>query len=102
MAMLHTVNKSPTEKNSLDSCIRLAKAGSSVLLIEDGVYGAMKGGSKSDMVSNAMQNLSFYVLGPDIKARGVAEDKVIDGIKIVDYAGFVDLVTQHDATQSWL
>jgi tRNA 2-thiouridine synthesizing protein B len=39
--MLHTVNKSPTDRNSLESCIRLAKKGGSVLLIEDGVYGAM-------------------------------------------------------------
>lgn len=102
MAMLHTVNKSPTDKNSLGSCIRLAKAGSSVLLIEDGVYGAIKGSSQADMVSKAMQDLSIYVLGPDVKARGVAEDKLLDGIKVVDYAGFVDLVTEHETTQSWL
>ena len=102
MAMLHTVNKSPTDKNSLDSCIRLAKSGSSVLMIEDGVYGAIKGTAQADMISNAMQNLSFYVLGEDMRARGVAEDKLLDGIKVVDYAGFVDLVTEHDATQSWL
>jgi tRNA 2-thiouridine synthesizing protein B len=49
-----------------------------------------------------MSGLSFYVLGPDLKARGISEDKVIDGIKVVDYNGFVDLVTEHDTTQSWL
>ena len=42
MATLHTVNKSPFERNSLEGCIRLAAKGSAVLLIEDGVYGAMK------------------------------------------------------------
>ena len=41
--MLHTVNKSPFEKNSLQTCLRLSKPGSSILLIEDGVYGALKG-----------------------------------------------------------
>jgi tRNA 2-thiouridine synthesizing protein B len=102
MAMLHTVNKSPTERTALESCVRLASKGGSVLLIEDGVYGAIKGAAKSDMVSNAMSNLSFYVLGPDLKARGIGEDKVIEGIKVVDYNGFVDLVTEHDTTQSWL
>ena len=102
MAMLHTVNKSPTDRNTLESCIRLAKKGGSVLLIEDGVYGAIKGAAKADAVSNAMSGLSFYVLGPDLKARGISEDKVIDGIKVVDYNGFVDLVTEHDTTQSWL
>ena len=102
MAMLHTINKSPTDRNTLESCIRLAKKGGSVLLIEDGVYGAMKGTSKSGAVSAAMSNLTFYVLGPDLKARGIGEDKIIDGIKVVDYSGFVDLVTEHDTTQSWL
>jgi tRNA 2-thiouridine synthesizing protein B len=40
--MLHTVNKSPFEKNSLETCLRLADSNSSILLIEDGVYGALK------------------------------------------------------------
>ena len=42
MALLHTVNKSPFEKNSLESCTRLAVKGGSILLTEDGVYGAIK------------------------------------------------------------
>ncbi len=38
MTMLHTVNKSPFEKTSLDSCLRFAQEGSAILLLEDGVY----------------------------------------------------------------
>jgi tRNA 2-thiouridine synthesizing protein B len=48
-----------------------------------------------------MSNVSIYVLGPDLKARSIA-DKVMDGIKVVDYAGFVDLACEHDKVQSWL
>ena len=102
MAMLHTVNKSPFEKNSLDSCMRLAKAGSSVLLIEDGVVAAMKGTKHSKDVVDAMTNISFYVLGPDLKARGLSENNIVDGIKVVDYSGFVDLATEHESVQAWL
>ncbi len=102
MAMLHTVNKSPFEKNSLDSCMRLAKAGSSVLLIEDGVVAAMKGTKHSNAVADAMTDVSFYVLGPDLKARGLSENNVVDGIKVVDYSGFVDLATEHESVQAWL
>ena len=102
MPMLHTVNKSPFERDSLDSCIRLAAKGGSVLLIEDGVYGAMSGTAKSDLVTAAMKDLTFYVLGPDVKARGLDEGRMIDGIKVVDYAGFVDLTTQHENVQAWL
>jgi tRNA 2-thiouridine synthesizing protein B len=102
MSNLHTVNKSPFERNALESCIRLATKGSAVLLIEDGVYGAIKDSNKSDMVRNAMKDLSFYVLGPDLQARGISEDRLIDGIEVVDYGGFVDLTAQHDTAQAWL
>lgn len=101
MTMLHTVNKSPFEKNSLESCLQHAKDGSSVLLFEDGIYGAIKGSSSNASIQGAA-GINFYVLGPDVKARGISEDKVLDGITVVDYTGFVDLVTKHDNVQSWL
>ena len=102
MSILHIVNKSPFERNALDSCIRLASKGSSVLLFEDGVIGAMQNTKYSDQVAAAMNDVSFYVLGPDIKARGLNDSKVIDGINIIDYDGFVDLTTEHKTVQSWL
>ena len=102
MSILHTVNKSPFDRNSLEACVRLAAKGGAVLLIEDGVYGAMKGTIKSDMVTNAMKDLTFYVLGPDLKARGVDEDKLIDGVKVVDYSDFVNLTVENDKAQAWL
>ena len=102
MAMLHTVNKSPFERNTLDSCIAMAKSGSSILLIEDGIFGALKGTSATDRISAAMSGVTFYVLGPDLAARGMTEDQLIDGIKVVDYEGFVDLTTEHENVQAWL
>jgi tRNA 2-thiouridine synthesizing protein B len=102
MSQLHTVNKSPLDRNALESAIKHATKGNSILMIEDGVYGAMQGTQKSEVVSNAMGDISFYVLGPDLKARGIDEGRVINGVKVVDYSGFVALVAEHDATQSWL
>ncbi|NCF28275.1 MAG: sulfurtransferase complex subunit TusB [Gammaproteobacteria bacterium] len=102
MALLHTVNKSPFEKNSLETCLRIAVEGSSVLLMEDGVYGAMNGTSLNGMLSDAGNRLQFYVLGPDLKARGLSEENVMEGIEVVDYDGFVDLVVGHDATHACL
>jgi tRNA 2-thiouridine synthesizing protein B len=102
MAILHTINKSPFDKNSLETCVRLAKKGSAVLFIEDGIYGAMKGTAKSSVVEGVKGDLSFYVLGPDMKARGIGEDKLIDGVKVVDYSGFVKLTVENDKVQAWL
>lgn len=102
MPMLHTVNKSPFERGALESCIRLAIKGSSVLLIEDGVYGASRGTVASDMVENAMKELDFYVLGSDLNARGVDESRLIDGITVIDYSDFVKLAVENDKVQAWL
>lgn len=99
--MLHTVNKSPFEKGNLESCLAHATSGSAVLLIEDGVYGVLKGSKAADMVQKAMGDVTVYALEPDVKARGIA-DKVMDGIKMVDYKGFVDLAAEHDKVQAWL
>jgi len=101
MSILHTVNKSTYERDTLEACVRLAAKGGSVLLIEDGVYSAMSGGKKSSVIENA-SDLSFYVLGPDIKARGLSEDRLIDGVKVVDYKGFVELSVSNDSVTAWL
>ena len=100
--MLHVVNKSPFDRPALESCLRLAKAGSSVLLIEDGVYAAMSQATSADAFAARKDDLKFYVLGPDVSARGLDDKALIDSISVVDYGGFVDLVVEHDATQSWL
>ncbi len=99
---LHTVNKSPFERNALNSCLRLAKKGSAVLLIEDGVYAAVAGTAVSEQVSGRVAELSIYVLGPDAAARGLSGTALIEGVQVVDYEGFVDLVAEHDASQAWL
>ena len=101
-SMLHVVNKSSFERTALQSCLRLAKSGSSILLIEDGVYAAVARVAHAEKIACRMEDFSFYVLGPDVAARGLSDIPLIEGIRSVDYAGFVDLVAQHDATQSWL
>jgi len=101
MAMLHTVNKSPSERNTLDSCLSHAKDGSSVLLFEDGIYAVVKGSTAADRLKET-SGISVYALGPDLRARGISDDQLIEGVTVVDYGGFVDLVTGHENVQSWL
>jgi tRNA 2-thiouridine synthesizing protein B len=99
--MLHTVNKSPFDRNTFQTCLKYARQGSSVLLIEDGVYAALRGTSVSEDVRVALKRISIYALKPDLEARGM-QDRVLDGVRLVDYAGFVDLVVEHNAVHSWL
>jgi len=99
--MLHIVNKSPFERNALESCLRFSRDGSAVLLIEDGVYAATRGNAAERKIRKVMGHLKVYALWPDLEARGM-QDAVIDGVKLVDYGGFVDLVAEHKTAQSWL
>ena len=100
--MLHTVNKSPFEKNSLETCLRLAEDNSSILLIEDGVYGALKNTTIESSIINAQKTNKFFVLGPDIKARGLDKTSLISNIEIIDYKEFVKLTVENDKIQNWL
>lgn len=102
MSMLHIVNKSPYERNSLDSCLKTSKEGCDILLIEDAVVAAVSNGNASEKLTNAMVNKQVYVLEADLNARGFTKDNILDGVKPVDYTGFVELTVKNDNVQSWL
>jgi tRNA 2-thiouridine synthesizing protein B len=99
--MLHILNKSPAQSRTLDSCLRMARPGHSLLLIEDGVYAAVRGHRAAAALHAVLDKFKVYVLQPDLEARGM-QAALADGITPVDYGGFVDLVAEHSATQSWL
>ena len=66
--MLHTVNKSPFERNSLATCLRLAPEGSAILLMEDAVYAALSDSRTAAMLTDAGSRFRLYVLEPDLEA----------------------------------
>ncbi|MBW7850195.1 MAG: sulfurtransferase complex subunit TusB [Rhodospirillales bacterium] len=100
--MIHTVNKSPYERNAFDSCLKHAVKGSAILLYEDGVYAAVKGCTAAARLADAVADHPVFVLGPDLKARGMDPANVVDGVRVVDYGDFVDLVVEHGTVQAWL
>lgn len=96
--MLHLVNKSPFESMSFEDCLKYAVKGSSILLYEDGIYGAIAGSAIADRMASVTSDYKVYVLKEDMMLRGI--DKIMDGITEVDYAGFVGLV-EENKTASW-
>jgi len=101
MSILHTVNKSPYETNSLKSCLRYVKKGSAMLLIEDGIYAALEGSVVEKDLAKASNEISLYCLEPDLKARGYSTQNLIKDVKLVNYEGFVNLTVEHDKVQAW-
>jgi tRNA 2-thiouridine synthesizing protein B len=97
--MLYMVNKSPLMFSNLQSLLRVAPAGDPILLYEDGVYAATKGAASEPLALQALASHPLYALQADVDARGLSA--LIDGIQLVDYAGFVRLVEQHHVVP-WL
>ena len=67
--MLHTVNKSPFDNGTLETCLKFAQRGSAVLLIEDAVYAATRGNAAEAKVREAMTKLPVYALAPEACRR---------------------------------
>ncbi|MDH5614597.1 MAG: sulfurtransferase complex subunit TusB, partial [Gammaproteobacteria bacterium] len=63
--------------------------------------GGIKGSVIEDKVKGAMKDVKIYALEADLDSRGI-KGRVIDGIQLVDYNGFVDLTVEYDKVQSWL
>jgi len=97
--MLHTINKSPFQNTALESCVRFLQDSDVILLLEDGVYAALSGTSQSNLLETVLQKNEVYAINADLKARALT--KIIPGVKMTDYAGFVELVEKH-ATHAWL
>lgn len=102
MGTLHTVNKSPFDRNSFATCLAHAGAGDAILMIEDGVVGARKGSNFAPALAAKLATCAIYALGPDLAARGIKPEDVLEGVKLVDYAGFVDLTAENARVCAWL
>lgn len=94
--LLHTVNKSPSEADALASCLRGAAVGSCVLLLENGIYAAIRPAH----FFAGREDLHLYALREDLHARGLL-DEVDAAVTVVDYDGFVDLSARCHGVHSW-
>ena len=99
--ILHTVNKSPANGTALQDCLALAQSGSAILLLEDGVYGAMDTVANRRTFAAAQdKSLALFALEADLTARGIGTD-ILSGFEIADYPRFVELCLQYSKVVSW-
>lgn len=101
MSALHIISRSPYQSHGLEQCLARIGVGHGLLLIENAVYAVKRGAEPAARIKTVLPFVTVYVLAPDLKARGIALDEIIGGVKAIDYAGFVDLAVEHKAIQSW-
>lgn len=101
MSTLHTVNKSPFSHATLMSCLEVCSHTDCILLLEDGVFGALTSSPCAEQLALIMQQgVKVYALSGDVNARGLTA-KLNPGIHITDYNGFVQLSIECRCVQSW-
>ncbi len=110
-SILVLITKAPYGLEEAFAGLRLALATgvngmkTSVLMVEDGVFNAV-GSQRSEAVrmpSNIEAtkelydfDVPVYVVKEDMEARGVAESKLFDGLKVVPASLVRKLVAEHD------
>jgi tRNA 2-thiouridine synthesizing protein B len=101
MSTLHTINKSPFSHTTLASCLQVCGKEDGILLLEDGVFGALASSPCAEELSAMIEaGVKVYALKGDVNARGLQE-KIGAGIQLTDYNGFVQLSVEHKCVQSW-
>jgi tRNA 2-thiouridine synthesizing protein B len=101
MSTLHTVNKSPFTHETLASCLAVCTTSDSILLLEDGVYGALANSPCANQITaRCAEGVKLFALEDDVQARGLRE-KLSPEIQLTDYKGFVELSLEHRCVQSW-
>lgn len=99
--MLHTVNKSAFSSSLLRDCLRIVGAGDAVLLLNDGLYGAVPASPvAAEMERLCGEGCLFYGLGKDAEQRELT-GRLLPCLQLIDFREFVELAASHRQTQSW-
>ena len=100
MSTLFTINSSWHQRAWLFEQLAFASSGDAVLLLEDAVLSLQSPIALTSFVAKCeAKNISLCVLSNDLQQRGI-ENKY-KNIQLIDYAGMVDLVSQHDKQMAW-
>ena len=95
--ILHTLNTGPQE-SAFQDCLRIAAADDAILLMGDGVYGAIK---STDACSELLKTgADVYLLRADAQAAGIS-GQLNDQIQSVDMDGFVTLSERFPRQLAW-
>ncbi len=95
--MLHIIAKSPVELVMLDRI----DSGDTVLFIRSAVLAVLSGNILRERLNSMLIQNQLFALSPDLAARGILPEELLDGVGIIDYADFVELTIKHPIIQSW-
>jgi tRNA 2-thiouridine synthesizing protein B len=91
MNLLYQIKRSPYISRDLEHILPVAREGSHIMLYQDAVLAAAVTDENRQWLERLTDaGVTVHALGEDLSARGVV--RVLDGVDVTDYAGWVDLV----------
>jgi len=100
MSTLHTLSTNPHSLHPIQSFIDLMGETDELLLLANGVYGALVDAEISIPLGRLREPGRLYVLKDDLLARGIPASASLQA-SLISYEGFVDLVVKHQNTYNW-
>ncbi len=88
-------------RTALQSCLRVMHEDDGIIFIEDAVISVKKDTPIAELIKEKILTGKCFFLKPDLEARGIKEESMTQGIKLVDYNGFVKLTIEFYRTQTW-
>jgi len=95
--ILHTLNQSPFTSQIWQDCLAYIEAEDCLILLNDGVYGALKVHPYRD----ALRNKTCYAIKEEVEKRGLKHLNLNPDIKLISYEQWVELAVKYPLSQSW-
>ena len=100
MSTLFTIAKSWHNASWVYEQMAFASKGDAIILIEDAVLSLHSPITLASFFAKCeMLDIRVYALADDCAIRGISNQ--LEGVVTVDYAGFVELVAQHQKQVAW-
>ncbi len=101
MSTLHTLSINPSSLHSIQSFIDIMGETDELLLLANGVYGALVDAKINIPLEQLRDSGKLYALKDDLLARGIPASAP-KRATLISYEGFVDLVVKHQNTYNWV
>lgn len=95
--ILHTINQSPFTSQLWPDCLDAIGSDDCLVLINDGVYGAIK----NQPYQHLLNKKSCYAIKEELEKRGINQLDLNTDIELITYEQWVELAIQHPLSQSW-
>jgi len=96
--MLHLIYQSTIDNALLQRISGL----DSVIFLENSIFQINKNGTLSPELEQMLNNrINFYVLDVELTTRGINIAELVEGIKVINYQGFVELTESNKVIKTW-